>query len=77
MDSSGFAHGFLSLEDNTIVNYKVDNWNKSLERSLKWNDGEIKIKWPDLNENLQFLNISIKIMMQNLLRTRRRRSYFE
>ncbi len=58
---SGFAHGFLSLEDNTIVNYKVDNyWNKSLERSLKWDDSEIKIKWPDLNGNLQFFNISDK-----------------
>ncbi len=58
---SGFAHGFLSLEDNTIVNYKVDNyWNKSLERSLKWNDRDIKIKWPNLNENIQVFSISDK-----------------
>ena len=64
---SGFAHGFLSLEDNTIVNYKVDNYGINLSESLKWNDGEIKIKWPDLNENLQFLNISDKDNDANLL----------
>ena len=51
----GFAHGFLSLEDNTIVNYKVDNyWNKNYERSIAWNDKTIKIKWP-LRESIQEL----------------------
>lgn len=50
---SGFAHGFLTLEDKTIVNYKVDNfWDKNLERSLIWNDKDLKIDWPILNSNL-------------------------
>lgn len=31
----GFAHGFLSLRDETLVHYKVTGlWNKSSERSL-------------------------------------------
>ena len=45
----GFAHGFLSLEDNTIFEYKVTNyWSRKHERSLFWNDIEIGIKWPEL-----------------------------
>jgi len=47
----GFAHGFLTISDKAIVNYKVDNfWNPKSERSIKWDDKEIKIKWP-LEEN--------------------------
>jgi dTDP-4-dehydrorhamnose 3,5-epimerase len=31
----GFAHGFLSLTDDTLVSYKVTNfWHKESERSL-------------------------------------------
>ena len=42
----GFAHGFLSLEDNTIFNYKCsDYYNKESEESLLWNDEDLKIDW--------------------------------
>lgn len=43
----GFAHGFLSLEDNTQFLYKTTNYyNKSSERSLLWSDSRIGIEWP-------------------------------
>ena len=43
----GFAHGFLTLSHQAIVQYKVNNyWNNKCERSIKWNDTEINIKWP-------------------------------
>ena len=42
----GFAHGFLSLEDNTVFNYKCsDYYNKESEGSLIWNDEDLKIDW--------------------------------
>ena len=49
----GFAHGFLSLENDSILYYKTtDKWYKELERSILWNDKEIDILWPLLNEDL-------------------------
>lgn len=44
---AGFAHGFIALEDNTCFSYKVTNYyDKGSERSLKWSDPDIGIKWP-------------------------------
>jgi dTDP-4-dehydrorhamnose 3,5-epimerase len=43
---AGFAHGFLTLEDNTIFSYKCTNFfNKASEDALLWNDDEIRIDW--------------------------------
>ncbi len=42
----GFAHGFLTLENNTIFSYKCTNtYNKASEDSIIWNDPTINIKW--------------------------------
>lgn len=42
----GFAHGFLTLEDNTIFSYKCTNfYNKDSEDCLLWNDKDININW--------------------------------
>ena len=43
---AGFAHGFLCLEDDTIVNYKCSEfYNKNSEASLLWNDADLNIDW--------------------------------
>ncbi len=42
----GFAHGFVTLEDNTIFTYKCTNfYNKESEGSIRWNDPELQINW--------------------------------
>ena len=42
----GFAHGFLTLEDNTIFSYKCSNtYNKESEGSILWNDHDLNIDW--------------------------------
>jgi dTDP-4-dehydrorhamnose 3,5-epimerase len=42
----GFAHGFLTLRDNTIFTYKCTNtYNKSSEQSISWNDKDLNINW--------------------------------
>ncbi len=42
----GFAHGFLTLEDNTVFFYKCTrHYNKASERALRWNDPDLGIDW--------------------------------
>ena len=42
----GFAHGFSTLEDNTIFSYKCTNYyNKASEGCVLWNDHDLKINW--------------------------------
>ena len=42
----GFAHGFLTLEDNTIFSYKCSNlYNPQSEGALLWNDKDLNISW--------------------------------
>jgi dTDP-4-dehydrorhamnose 3,5-epimerase len=42
----GFAHGFETLEDNTIFSYKCTNfYNKASEGCILWNDPDIGINW--------------------------------
>jgi dTDP-4-dehydrorhamnose 3,5-epimerase len=47
----GFAHGFLTLSDNSEFLYKTtDFYHPESERCILWNDGTLNINWPkDLN----------------------------
>ena len=44
----GYAHGFLSLEDNTLVSYTTDKeYNPDLDAGVNWRS--INFEWPVLN----------------------------
>jgi len=43
----GFAHGFLCLSNKCTVNYKCSTYrNSKSEKTLKWNDKTLNIRWP-------------------------------
>jgi dTDP-4-dehydrorhamnose 3,5-epimerase len=45
----GFAHGFLSLDNENIISYNCTNYrNAKSELTLKWDDIDINIKWPKI-----------------------------
>jgi dTDP-4-dehydrorhamnose 3,5-epimerase len=43
----GFAHGFVTLEENTVVSYKVDApYSREAEGGVRWNDPTLGVAWP-------------------------------
>ena len=43
----GFAHGFCTLADDTLVQYKVDaHYDPARDLGLLWNDPDLGIRWP-------------------------------
>lgn len=57
----GFAHGFVTLRDNTIFEYKCTNfYSKASEGGVLWNDPELGIDWglqnPIVSDKDQVLN---------------------
>lgn len=49
----GFAHGFLTLEPNTEVQYKVSQpYSPAMDRAIRFDDPAIGIEWPVPTEDL-------------------------
>lgn len=62
----GFAHGFISLTNDTIFQYKCDNYYcPEAERGIIWNDPDINIDWV---VDYKYLNISPKDMVHPTLK---------
>ena len=58
----GFAHGFLVLSEEAIINYKVDNFfEPKLDAGIIYNDKQLDIKW-----NLSLKDIIISDKDKNL-----------
>lgn len=61
-----FAHGFVTLEDNSEVHYLVTKpYHGQAEKGIRWNDPTIGIEWPekivhvsDKDANIPDINIS-------------------
>ena len=60
----GFAHGFVGLKNENIISYSCTNYrSQKHELGIKWNDKDIKIKWPIKKPILSFKdskNISLQ-----------------
>ena len=42
-----FAHGFLCMSKSCTIHYKLSNYrNPKYEKTIRWNDNKLKIKWP-------------------------------
>jgi dTDP-4-dehydrorhamnose 3,5-epimerase len=49
----GFAHGFLTLSDETEFLYKTTNfYNKESELSIHWKNNDFYIEWPEFDESV-------------------------
>ena len=48
---TGFAHGYITIQQKTIVSYKLDSpYSPENEITLLWNDPQINIKWPNTDQ---------------------------
>lgn len=58
----GMAHGFLTLKNNTIFNYKCDNYyNKESEKGIIYNDSQLKIDWKYPEEKFLISDKDVKL----------------
>ncbi|MFU9138956.1 dTDP-4-dehydrorhamnose 3,5-epimerase [Erwinia tasmaniensis] len=58
----GFAHGFYVTSDNAEFVYKcTDYYNPANEHTLLWNDPEIGIKWPVIENSAPLLSAKDQI----------------
>jgi len=59
----GFAHGFLTLEDETVFMYKCTNlYNKESEKGIRYNDPDLDIKWNEANPVLSDKDLELPLL---------------
>jgi dTDP-4-dehydrorhamnose 3,5-epimerase len=47
----GFAHGYLSITDESMIQYMVsESYHPECERAVRWDDPAIGIRWPNLKK---------------------------
>lgn len=61
----GFAHGFCSLENNSILAYKVDSeYAADWEGGVRWNDPVLAIPWPTDNPTISEKDSRLPLLEQ-------------
>ena len=65
---AGFAHGFVTLQPNTEVVYKVTNfYSPQHDRGIRWNDPALGIEW-GIDESAAILSAIDKLKLKVWLR---------
>jgi dTDP-4-dehydrorhamnose 3,5-epimerase len=65
----GFAHGFMTLDTENIIQYKcTEEYFPLGDRTLMWNDKDINIKWPRCPEPLLSTKDSQGYSFQELIK---------
>lgn len=66
----GFAHGFVSLEDNTLFQYLIDNhYNPQAEDGILWNDENLDVEWYKIFEKYGLREEDILLSEKDQVRT--------
>lgn len=64
----GFAHGFVTLKDNTHFLYKcTEEYDPQADSGIIWNDDTLNIEWP-LSEGLSFSDKDLKLQTFNMFK---------
>lgn len=59
----GFAHGFLTLEDETVFLYKCTNlYNKESEKGIRYDDPDLDIKWGESKPLLSDKDLELPLL---------------
>ena len=58
----GFAHGFCTLTDASIVNYKIDApYNAASASGIRWNDPALGINWPTVDPTISVRDTELQL----------------
>jgi len=61
----GFAHGFITLDDNCEVLYfHTKNYNPDYERGIRYNDPKLNINWPSKTVEISERDLSFPLLTE-------------
>lgn len=74
----GFAHGFLSLEDDTVFQYLIDNdYAPDMEAGISWDDPDLNINWSEMFNEYGIEEPQLSEKDKNYLKLKESPVYFE
>jgi len=64
----GFAHGFQTLEINSVVFYQISEfYHPEYASGIRWDDPSFSIKWPSNNQVISMKDKTYPLFVKNIL----------